>query len=163
MTTATETAPVVAPRSGRPPTTTRSTPHIQQDQKAPHHLQEQLAARVFALPDVEERPTTVSAPGARAIWLRDTVAKGPDDAFLAQREIGHFHPWDGSMHLALPPELVRPAVAAGWAEVHPVARAGGAPGNMVMVFGPRDACEVDTVFGLVLASYRRAGGRDHGR
>jgi Family of unknown function (DUF5519) len=135
-------------------------PHVQEDQNAPPEPRRMLAERVYALPDVEERPTTVSAPGARAIWLKDAIAKGPADAFLAHREIGHFHPWDGSMHLALPPELVRQAVSAGWAEVHPVARAGQAPGNMVMIFGPRDGCEVDVVFDLVLASYRRAGGRD---
>src|SRR5688572_16654448 len=30
-------------------------------------------------------------------------------------------PSDGSMHAALPPELVRPAIDAGWAELHPLA------------------------------------------
>jgi quercetin 2,3-dioxygenase len=147
-------------RSGRRPRTTRSMPHVQEDQNGLPELQQMLAARVFALPDVEERATLISAPGARAIWLRDTVDAGPADAFLIRREIGHFHPWDGSMHLALPPDLVSQAVAAGWAEVHPMARTGGAPGNLVMIFGPRDACEVDAVFSLILASYRRAGGRE---
>jgi len=118
-----------------------------------------LAARVYTLPDVEERPTTLSAPGARAIWLKDSVPAGPATAFLGNREIGHFHPWDGSMHVALPPDLARQAVAAGWAEVHPVARAGMAPENMLMIYGPRDQREVDVVFELLLAAYHYAGGR----
>jgi phospholipase/carboxylesterase len=124
-----------------------------------------LAARVYELPDVEERPTTLSAEGARAIWLRDGVDAGPSDAFLGgygmapTREIGHFHPWDGSLHIALPPAVAHDAVAAGWAEVHPVAQAGAAPTNIVMLYGPRDEREVQVLFELILAAYRYAGGR----
>lgn len=100
----------------------------------------------------------VSAEGARAIWLKDGIPAGPGDAFLGLREIGHFHPWDGSMHIALAPDLVDEAVQAGWAEIHPVARAGRAPKNMVMLYGPRDQTEAEVLFGLIAASVRRAGG-----
>lgn len=75
------------------------------------------------------------------------------------REIGHFHPWDGSLHIALPPAVAHDAVAAGWAEVHPVAKVGGAPTNIVMLYGPRDEREVQALFALILAAYRYAGGR----
>ncbi len=146
-------------RAGPRPRTTPWAPHIQQDQRAPREMQDSLAVRVYALPDVEERPTTLSAPGARAVWLNDAVLPGPANAFLGNREIGHFHPWDGSMHVALPPDVARQAVAAGWAEVHPVARAGMAPENDVMIYGPRDEQEVDVIFGLLQAAYRYAGGR----
>jgi phospholipase/carboxylesterase len=119
-------------------------------------MQAALAGRTFALPTVEERPTTMSAPGARAIWLRDGDASGPKDAFLGNREIGHFHPWDGSMHIALPPDLAREAVTAGWAELHPVARAGMAPENVVMLYGPRDEAEVALLAEMIAAAVRRA-------
>ncbi|MDA4113749.1 MAG: DUF5519 family protein [Thaumarchaeota archaeon] len=118
-----------------------------------------LAARVFALPDIEERPIHRSDPPERGMWLRDRVPKGPADAFINEREIGHFHPWDRSMHIALPPDLAPRDVDAGWAEVHPVARAGLARKNMVMLYGPRDEHEVDVIFGIVLSAYRFAGGR----
>ncbi len=144
-------------RVGPRPHTTDWSPHIQQDQRAPPEMQAALAARVYALPEVEERPTTVSAPGARAIWLKKVVPAGPADAFLGGREIGHFHPWDGSLHIALPPAVAREAVAAGWAEVHPVARAGMAPEHVVMLYGPRDTREVDIVFGLIASAVRHAG------
>lgn len=121
-------------------------------------MQTALAQRVFALAGVEERPTIVSAPGARAIWLRDHLPAGPKDAFLAEREIGHFHPWDGSLHMALPPELAQEAVRAGWAEVHPVALAGMAPQHLVMLYGPRDEGEVQVLFDLIAAAVARAGG-----
>jgi phospholipase/carboxylesterase len=120
---------------------------------------EALKARVYALPDVEDRPTTLSAQGARAIWLKDTVPAGPIDAFLLDnREIGHFHPWDSSLHIALPPQLVDEIVEAGWAEVHPVAKVGMARINNVMLFGPRDEHELEVVFNIILACYLYAGG-----
>jgi phospholipase/carboxylesterase len=117
-----------------------------------------LMTRVFALPDIEERPGTVADPRESAIWLRDDLPAGPADAFLGNREIGHFHPWDRSLRIALPPELTEAAVAAGWAEVHPVAKAGMAPGHLVMLYGPRDEDEVEVLFQLVLAAEGRAGG-----
>jgi hypothetical protein len=149
---------VLPKRKGSRPQTTDWAPHIQQDQNASGEMLEVLMQRVFALTAVEERPTTLSAPGARAIWLKDGEATGPREAFLGNREIGHFHPWDGSMHIALPPELAEQAVSAGWAEVHPVARAGMAPANVVMLYGPRDESEVEVLSELVAAAVGRAAG-----
>jgi hypothetical protein len=117
-----------------------------------------LMSRVFALLGVEERPGTVADPRESAIWLRDELPAGPADAFLGNREIGHFHPWDHSLHIALPPELAEAAVAAGWAEVHPVAKAGMAPGHLVILYGPRDDGEVEVLVRLIFAAVRRAGG-----
>ena len=148
----------VRPRSGPRPETTPWAPHLQTSQIGPAATAAVLTSRVFALPDVEERPGTVADPRERAIWLRDGLPAGPRDAFLGNHEIGHLHPWDHSLHLALPPELVAAAVAAGWAEVHPVARAGLAPGNMVMLYGPRDDAEADVLFVLIGAAVRRASG-----
>jgi hypothetical protein len=147
-------------RRGPLPQTSPWAPHYQLDQNAPQEMVEALKARVYALPDVEDRPTTLSAEGARAIWLKDTVPAGPVDAFLLNNhEIGHFHPWDGSLHIALPPQLADEIVEAGWAEVHPVAKAGMARINNVMLFGPRDEQELEIVFNIILASYQYAGGR----
>jgi hypothetical protein len=147
-------------RKGPRPRTTPWAPHIQQDQIAPPAMAEALAARVFALPGIEERPGVVAHPLERALWLRDELPAGPADAFLGKHEIGHFHPWDNSLHIALPPELVDAVVDAGWAEVHPVAKAGMAPGNMVMLYGPRDEQEVEVLFVLIQASCLRAGAGD---
>ncbi len=60
------------------------------------------------------------------------------------------------MHIALPPDLAREAVDAGWAEVHPVARAGVAPENVVMLYGPRDEAEVEVLAEMVAEAVRRA-------
>jgi hypothetical protein len=63
------------------------------------------------------------------------------------------------MHIALPPGVAKEAISAGWAEIHPVALAGIAPSNLVMIYGPRDSHEVDILFDLVYSAYEFAGGR----
>jgi hypothetical protein len=120
---------------------------------------DELARRVFALPGVEERPSAISVPGARALWLREGLPTGPPEAFMIGREFAHIHPIpDGSLHVALPPEIAHKATGKGWAEQHPVARMGYIPQNVVMIYAPRDVQEVEVVAGLVVEAYRYAGG-----
>jgi hypothetical protein len=53
----------------------------------------------------------------------------------------------------LPAETVTEAVAAGWAEVHPVALLGLIPPTAAMLYAPRDAAELDVIERLVRASH----------
>jgi hypothetical protein len=53
----------------------------------------------------------------------------------------------------LPTETVAEAVAAGWAEPHPVALRGLIPPTAVMLYAPRDEAELDVIETLVRASY----------
>lgn len=74
-------------------------------------------------------------------------------------EFAHLHPSpDWSLHAALPPALAEEAVARGWAEVHPVARRGFLPSNVVMIYAPRDEAEIEVVTGLVRAAHAYARG-----
>ena len=144
-------------REGPRPLTTPTNPHTQLDQNPGSPIVEELARRAFALPGVEERPSAISVPGARALWLSEGVPAGPGEAFMIGREFAHIHPMpDGSLHLALPPEIAEEAVEKGWAEQHPVARLGYIPANVVMVYAPRDERELDLVLGLVEESRRYA-------
>ena len=69
------------------------------------------------------------------------------------------HPMpDGSLHAALPQEVAQEAVEKGWAEQHPVARMGYIPPNVVMIYAPRDAEEIEVVAGLVVEAHRYASG-----
>jgi hypothetical protein len=146
-------------RSGPRPRTTPTNPHTQLEQNPDTSIVVELARRVFSLPGVEERPSAISVPGARALWLREEVPAGPREAFMIGREFAHVHPMpDGSLHAALPPEVAREAIEKGWAEQHPVARMGYIPQNVVMIYAPRDAEEVEVVASLVMESYRYAGG-----
>ena len=147
-------------RAGQRPATTPTNPHTQLDQNPEEVLVRELAQKVFALSDVEERPSAISVPGAQALWLRDEVPAGPQEAFMIGREFAHIHPLpDGSLHAALSPELAEEAIEKGWAEQHPVARMGYIPPNVVMIYAPRNAGEIEIVAGLVTESYRYAGGR----
>ena len=144
-------------RRGPRPRTTRTNPHMQLEQNASAALWKELGERAFRLEDEAERPSMVSVPGARALWLRDDVRAGPDQAFMIGREFAHLHPLpEGSLHMALPPAIARVAVARGWAEPHPMSRLGYLPTHVVMVYGPRDTDELEVVWRLVEASYHYA-------
>lgn len=150
---------ILPTRRGHRPKTTPTNPHTQLEQNPEHDVVDKLARRAFALPDVEERPSAISVPGARALWLREDVPAGPKEAFMVGREFAHIHPMpDGSLHATLPPEVAQEAMKRGWAEQHPVARMGYIPHNVVMIYAPRDAEEIEVVAGLVAEAYRYAGG-----
>lgn len=146
-------------RAGPPPAISVTTPQQQETQNAPAELQEELYARVSRLRAVTLGPSAISVPGARAFRLnRATAGRGPDAAFILPDigEFAHLHPsFDGSMHLVLPPELAHDALTKGWAAAHPLGGIRLTPG-MVMVFGPRDASELDIVTAITHASYRYA-------
>lgn len=147
-------------RAGSRPRTTPTNPHTQLDQQPTEsRLHEELARRAFALPGVVEEPSRISVPGARALVLAPEEPPGPPDAFLVGREFAHLHPApDHSAHAMLPPEVVREAVDAGWAEPHPVARMGLIPETAVMLYAPRDDDELAVVETLIRASREFAGG-----
>jgi phospholipase/carboxylesterase len=145
-------------RTGPFPSTSTNTPQEQLTQQSMPHLQEELFARVSKLDGVGTRDSAISVPGARAFVVRKPG--GPEDAFLVPQvgEFAHLHPsYDGSLHLALPPMLAADLLAKGWGVAHPLAGLRVTPG-MVMVFGPRDADELEVVAGIVATSHAWATG-----
>ena len=126
--------------------------HVQLSQNAPVELQEKLFERACALPGVFTGESLVSVPGARALFLDESLAEGPEEAFQAGTEFAHVHPArDGSLHLTLPAGMVGEVEEKGWGERHPVSPS-------VMVYGPRDEFELEVVWRLLRASYRFAAG-----
>jgi phospholipase/carboxylesterase len=150
-------------RRGTRPSTTKTNPHTQLDQNAPTALQEAVFDHVSTLPGVRVGDSHVSVPGARAFHLDDANNSGAD-AFMVEREFAHLHPAsDGSLHAALPPEHVELAIGNGWAERHPLAGRYGLPGNIVMIYGPRDEDELATVLEILDLTYRHASGNREAR
>jgi phospholipase/carboxylesterase len=140
-------------RAGTRPRTTPTNPHTQLDQSAPPHLQEKVFDLARSLPGVATGPSAVSVPGARAFCLPDCM-QAAREAFLIEREFAHIHPpRDGSLHMTLPPAIVDAVIGNGWAELHPLAGRHGLPGNIVMIYGPRDEGELAVVGDLVRASH----------
>ncbi len=146
-------------RAGDQPSTAQVMPHQQLDQTAPEALQEELWRRMTTLESVRAGRSGVSLPESRALHLDPKLAHGPASAFLVGTEFAHLHgARDGSLHLMLPPALATEAIEQGWAEPHPLARTGQAPPTLVMLYGPRDEAELETVWGLIEASYAFARG-----
>ncbi len=152
-------------RPGDSPEVSVTTPQQQESQNAPIELQEALFGRITELDGVVTAPSAVSVPGARAFLLppcglSPDGARGPDEAFIVADvgEFAHLHPSrDGSLHLVLPIPLAHEALTKGWGAAHPLAGIRLAAG-MVMIFGPRDTTELDTVTGIVRASHTYAVG-----
>ena len=148
------------PRAGTRPAVSPQIPQEQRSDNAPRELQEQVLARIAALPGVTTRQSAISVPGARGFMLAGP-RRGPDDAFLVPSagEFAHVHPGDdGSLHLALPMALATDVIAKGWGVAHPLAGVRLTPG-MVMLFGPRDPAELETVVGVVTSSHDWASGQ----
>lgn len=151
--------PSLPARRGPRPATTPTNPHRQLEQNAPAALQEALWRRMAALAGVETGPSLVSVPGARAVFLAQPPCCGPAGACMEDREFAHLHPpHDGSLHLTLPEGPRRQAIEGGWAEPHPLIARGRVPATVVMVYGPRDAEELEVVWSLLRASHRFARG-----
>lgn len=151
---------VLPARTGTRPAVSSGIPQEQRRTNAPAELQEQLFTRVVALPGVTTRQSVISVPGARALMFTGPQ-QGPDDAFLVPSagEFAQIHPGpDGSMHLALPLALATDLIAKGWGVAHPLAGVRLTPG-MVMLFGPRDANELEMAFGIVATSHAWAAGQ----
>lgn len=148
-------------RSGRRPTTGPEIPHQQLDQTAPAELQEKLWHRMATLEGIRTGRSGISLPQTRALHLHPALALGPREAFMVGSEFAHLHgATDGSLHATLPRDVAAQAIERGWAEFHPLVRPGIIPATHVMIYGPRDEAELETVWQLVEISYAFArGGR----
>ena len=135
------------PPAMRRPTAERPGPHQQLSQIAPRELQEALFALGRSLPGVTTGRSLVSLPGARAFFLDPDLAHGPEAAFQAGAEFAHIHaPFDGSLHVTLPDEVAREAIARGWGEPHPLQKG-------LLIYGPRDQHELAVAWQLLRVSH----------
>ncbi len=141
-------------RSGTRPTTSPEIPHEQLDQTPSLTIQAELWRRMIALPGVTVGASKKSVPTTRALHLDPAMARGPREAFIDGTEFAHLHGnHDGSLHASLPRDIADNAVAQGWAELHPLVRKGRRPPNLVMLYAPRDAAELETIWQFVERSY----------
>lgn len=138
--------------------TTGSVPYVQLDVEPVEAVNNELYRRAFALPDVEDRPTIVSLPGTRGMWLSDEIPLANPQTIVNGREFAHIHP-DGSLHLPLPYDCALEAFEKGWAERHPWADQEEGWEGLVMLFTPQSMDELDVTFQLLVESYNHVTGR----
>lgn len=151
-----EHSPLHQRTRSRPPTN-KNMPHSQIGINPVLEVNAELFRRAYSLPNVTNRPTVISVPGARAIWLDEDLSLAHPESIARGREFAHIHP-DGSLHVSLSPERAQEAIEKGWAEPHPMAAYMGNLG-MVMLYTPLDMQELDVVFQLIVDSYNFVTGR----
>lgn len=145
-------------RAGPRVQTTGSVPHMQIGVEPVTAVNEELYRRAFSLPGVEDRPTVVSLPGARGMWLSDDIALAHPEAIVNGREFAHIHP-DGSLHAPLPYERALEVAEKGWGERHPWADEREGWDGFVMLFTPQSMDELDITWQLIVESYNFVTGQ----
>ena len=145
-------------RANPPPYTSSRVPHIQVGVEPVPAVDAALMQRVSMLPGVVIRPTVVSLPGAKGLWLLEDVPLARPDVIVRGREFAHIHP-DGSLHASLPPKRAQEAVTAGWAVWHPWAQQRSGWEGFIMLFTPLSMQELEVTFQLIVDSYNHVTGR----
>lgn len=74
-------------RAGRRPATHKGMPHAQIGVRPDPQVNAELFRRAFSLPGVEDRPSVISVPGARALWLGETLPLARPDVIVAERTL----------------------------------------------------------------------------
>ena len=134
-------------------------PHLQRTDQSPRPIYDRMAQwGLVEIPEevgfVQHKPTMISVPTTRALWLDDAVPAA-ENAFMpppGSREFAHLHA-DGSWHLVVDEALVQTILDAGWGERHPWYDRGVLE---VLVYAPRNEEELEIVQQLVVASIEHA-------
>ena len=146
-------------RAGPRTQTSGIVPHVQIGVEPVTAVNDELYRRAFALPGVEDRPTIVSLPGARGMWLSDDITLAHPEAIVNGREFAHIHP-DGSLHAPLPYERALELAEKGWGERHPWADEREGWDGFVMLYTPQSMEELDITFQLIVESYNYVTGQN---
>jgi hypothetical protein len=137
------------PRPGARPSVSDEGPQRQLNDRATPELWGRLVARALALPGIREGHSQVSPASSRGLFLRDIERPIVPWSSLAPEgrlEPVHLHGVDDtSLHLCLPAARGAELTALGWATPHQYEDYG----TEFLVYGPRDAAELDVVLGIV--------------
>ena len=145
-------------RSGPRTQTSGTVPHVQIGVEPVPAVNDELFRLAFSLPGVEDRPTIVSLPGARGMWLSDDIPLAHPEAIVSGREFAHIHP-DGSLHAPLPYERALEVAEKGLGERHPWADEREGWDGLVMLFTPQSMAELEIIFQLIVESYNHVTGQ----
>lgn len=148
-------------REGVRPKTTDTNPHTQLTQQ-PEDLKyiKALKEWAFSLNYIQEKPSSISVPGAVAMCMEDAHTCDGCNAFMVGTEFAHFHPHpDYSMHLGLPKKDADLIIINGWGEWHPLIERGILPPNIIMMYAPRNQEELEVAKFIVERSYQFAQGK----
>lgn len=145
-------------RSGTQVQTSGRVPHIQLDVELNPELIRKLHQLAFSLPGIEERPTIVSLPGGKGMWLTNKLPVVKPKAIVSGREFAHIHT-DGSLHAPLPFERALELEQKGWGERHPWADRRDGWEGFVMLYSAENNEQLTVLIQLVTESYNFVTGQ----
>jgi phospholipase/carboxylesterase len=151
--------PPLPQRAGPHTKTTGTVPHTQIGVDPVAEVNDELFRRAYALPGIEDRPTIVSLPGGRGMWLDDSIPVVHPEAIVSGREFAHIHT-DGSLHAPLPLDRALEVEETGWGERHPWADKREGWEGFVMLYTPQSMAELDITFQLIVESYNYVTGQN---
>ncbi len=146
-------------RAGPRTKTTGTVPHTQIGVDPVADVNAELFRLAYALPGVEDRPTIVSLPGGRGMWLDHNIPVIHPKAIVSGREFAHIHT-DGSLHAPLPLDRALEVEETGWGERHPWADQRDGWEGLVMLYTPQSMAELDITFQLIVESYNYVTGKN---
>lgn len=133
-------------------------PHVQLGVDLKPELYMKLHRLAYQLPETEERPTIVSLPGAKGMWLTDKVPVVKPKVIVSGREFAHIHT-DGSLHAPLPFERALEVAEKGWGERHPWADRYDGWDGLVMLYSAENTDQLKILIQLVTESYNYVTGQ----
>lgn len=146
------------PRQGKAPEVGQKPPQLQFSDLAPDEIKTKLWEWGFSsFPGSREHKTLISVSSSRAMWLDENITPAHDDAFMPPsggREFLHFHA-DGSLHAVVDNDVEDEIIKKGWGIRHMYYNKGV---KEMLVYGPRNKEELETVKSIVNQSYRYAHG-----
>lgn len=145
-------------RAGTRTLTSGTVPHVQINVEPIPAVFDELIRMAFSLPGIENRPTIVSLPGTRGMWISDGIPLAHPEVIVSGREFAHIHP-DGSLHAPLPFERALEVSEKGWGERHPWADERAGWDGLVMLFTPQSEAELEIIFQLIVESYNHVTGQ----
>lgn len=138
-------------RLGLRPETSTTGPHRQLTQRATPELWARLVLRSVSIEGVCEGRSSVSLPDSRALLLLGMPSRHDERSLAVSGPIEPVHlrsVADTSVHLCLPAARAREACEALRGEPHPYADYE----TQLMLYGPRDAAELELIYGLIVES-----------
>jgi hypothetical protein len=144
-------------RKGTRPRTICEPIHIQCDGSEDTKYLRTLFSEVLTWPHVESTPPIVSSPGLISIHLKQAQGSSSSLTTTAVKEFAKVYLEAPTIYLTLPLVTAHWAILRGWAEPHYLASHGLMAAGTVLLYTPRDACELEVCRFHFSRAYQYAG------
>jgi hypothetical protein len=144
-------------RKGTRPRTICGPIHIQCDGSEDTKYLRTLFSEVLIWPHVESTPPIVSYPDLISIHLKRTQDANSSLTTTAVKEFAKVYLEAPAIYLILPLVTAHWAILRGWAEPHYLASHGLMAAGTVLLYTPRDACELEVCRFHFSRAYQYAG------